>query len=452
MALSRQHERSRLMTLLILMLVATGTLQAATGSARAGESGATPTPASSPTPAPQPTGDPQAMITGTIRSDGEGVEGVQLVARTQAGDEVGTATTGPDGGWEITVPGPGTYEVELLPDTLPEGVSLRDPDRTTRTVRVLSAGGSTTAIFALGERAGSARQLSRLLQLVANGIRFGLIIAMTAIGLSLVFATTGLINFAHGELVTFGAIVAWFWSSQPGIDIHLIPAGLVAVALTAVLSGGLELGLFRPLRRRKVGLFQLLIITIGLSLVIRHVLLIFFGGSQRPYSDYTISRAITVGPISMPPRDLVIMGLSVLLLVGVGLMLLHTKIGTAMRAVSDNRDLAEASGIDVQQVILFVWGLGGALAATGGIFFGSIISVDWLMGFQLLLLMFAGVILGGLGTAFGAMVGSLVVGIVTEVSTFWFSSELKFMWGLFVLIIVLLVRPQGILGRRERVG
>ncbi len=120
--------------------------------------------------------------------------------------------------------------------------------------------------------------------------------------------------------------------------------------------------------------------------------------------------------------------------------------------MSDNRDLAESSGIDVDRVVLIVWIVGAALAATGGILFGSAVAVDWFMGFRLLLLMFAAVILGGLGTAYGAMAGGIVIGLVTELSVLWFPAELKFMWALVMLIAVLLVRPQGILGRAERVG
>ena len=133
-------------------------------------------------------------------------------------------------------------------------------------------------------------------------------------------------------------------------------------------------------------------------------------------------------------------------------MLQRTRIGKAMRAVADNRDLAESSGIDVNRVVMVVWIVGAALAAIGGILFGSAVAVDWFMGFRLLLLMFAAVILGGLGTAYGAMVGAIVIGLVTELSVLWFPAELKFMWALVVLIVVLLVRPQGILGRAERIG
>ena len=126
--------------------------------------------------------------------------------------------------------------------------------------------------------------------------------------------------------------------------------------------------------------------------------------------------------------------------------------GKAMRAVADNKDLAESSGIDVDRVIGFVWASGAGLAALGGILQGLSEQVSFQMGFQLLLLMFAGVTLGGLGTAYGALVGSLVVGIAMEVSTLWIPSEFKTVVALSILIIVLLVRPQGILGQAERVG
>jgi branched-chain amino acid transport system permease protein len=139
-------------------------------------------------------------------------------------------------------------------------------------------------------------------------------------------------------------------------------------------------------------------------------------------------------------------------LVGVALMLQKTRIGKAMRAVSDDIDLAESSGIDVRRVILFVWVMGAGLAGLGGVLQASATTVNYLNGFQLLLLMFAAVILGGLGTAYGAMVGGIVVGLATEISTVWLSSELKFVWALAVLIAVLLVRPQGILGEKERVA
>jgi branched-chain amino acid transport system permease protein len=136
----------------------------------------------------------------------------------------------------------------------------------------------------------------------------------------------------------------------------------------------------------------------------------------------------------------------------VALVLERTRLGTAVRAVADERDLSEASGIDVQRVITVVWIGCGALSALGGILLALSEGVQWNMGFRLLLTMFAAVVLGGLGSAYGAMVGGLVVGVASEVSTYWLDPDFKIAVGLFILVLVLLVRPQGILGVRSRVG
>lgn len=391
-------------------------------------------------------------VRGTLSDqEREPVAGVDVIVADGNGNEVDSATSDDDGDWEVELPGPGDYQATLDEETLPEDLGLTDPERATLEFSIRS-GQSRTLIFQLGERESTASQLlGKIAQNGANGIKFGLIIAMTAIGLSLIFGTTGLINFAHGDLVTFGAVMAWMLNAGAA-GLHIIPATVIAIALGAGLGAVLETGLWRPLRKRKTGIIQLLVITVGLAFLLRHVILFFFGGRSRPYLNYTVQRAMDLGPVRLTPRDLFVMGLSLLVLVGVGLLLTKTRLGKAMRAVADNRDLAESSGIDVQKIILVVWVLGAGLAALGGVFLGLVENVNYLMGFRLLLLMFAGVILGGLGTAYGAMVGSLVVGLVTELSTIYFSTELKFMWALLVLILILLVRPQGILGMKERIG
>ncbi|MFP4311358.1 MAG: ABC transporter permease subunit [Nitriliruptoraceae bacterium] len=389
-------------------------------------------------------------IGGRLAEAGDPVPGAVISVSTLDGDAVGEAVTDDNGEWSVEVPGEGRYLVRLDTGSLPEGTQLRDPDRQELEIRV-SEGSSATALFALGEVEQVGNQFgTRLAQSIFNGLKFGLIIAMTAIGLSLIFGTTGLINFAHGDLVTLGAFLTYAFNVLLGL--HLVIAALLGVALTAAISGGIDLGLWRPLRRRKTGLIAMLVISIGLAFVIRHIILFFFGGDRRPYAQYALQLGIEVGPVRVAPVELWVMGLSVLILVGVALMLTRTRLGKGMRAVADNRDLAESSGIDVERVILSVWILGGALTGIGGVFLGMIESVDYLMGFRLLLLMFAGVILGGLGTAYGAMLGSIIVGLVSEVSTVFFSSQLKYVWALGVLIVILLVRPQGLLGRKERIG
>jgi neutral amino acid transport system permease protein len=412
-------------------------------------------------------------VHGTLRApDGTPVAGVTITA-TRNGAEAGKATTAKDGTWEISLPGAGRYTITLDVATLPAGLSpAREGGQTLRDVPV-PAGESRTVIFQLttgtpgpatgpGQPGGGgggppqntvARWLDQFAQLLIEGIKFGSIIAITAVGLSLIFGTTGLINFAHGELVTLGATVAFLLNASViGPQLQLIPAALVTVALGAAFGGVLELGLWKPLRRRGVGLIQLFISSIGLSLLIRHIILVLFGTRPQPYADYTIQQEWRWGPVSIAPRDLVITVLSLVVLAGVALMLQRTRAGKAIRAVSDNRDLAESSGIDVSRVIFNVWLLAGGLAALGGVFFGLAEFVSWDMGFRLLLLMFAAVILGGLGTAYGVIAGSLVVGIVAQVSTIWFPVELQNAWALLVLIFVLLVRPQGIFGQPQRVG
>ena len=395
-------------------------------------------------------------VAGSFTAGDEPVPDVSVVVRTEDGDQVAETVSDADGNWLVEIDEPGRYVISIDADTLPEGVALRDPDRSSLTLNIRE-GRSSQALFQLvggeedGGGSGGPSTLDRVAQASVNGLKFGLIIAMTAIGLSLIFGTTGLVNFAHAEMVTFGAVVAWFLNVE-GPELQLIGAAVIAIVLGGLLGAVLERGMFRPLRARGTGQFQRLVITIGLGIVLRQILLIWFGPNSKPFSDYRIQESLTFGPISVTPRDLAIIGMSLATLFLVALLLQRTRIGKAMRAVSDNVDLAESSGIDVTRVVLFVWVLGGGLAAFGGVLQAATTSVNYLMGFQLLLLMFAGVILGGLGTAYGAMIGSLVVGLTTEVSTVWLSAELKYVWALAVLIIVLLFRPEGILGVKQRVG
>jgi branched-chain amino acid transport system permease protein len=201
-----------------------------------------------------------------------------------------------------------------------------------------------------------------------------------------------------------------------------------------------------------MSLIAMMIVSIGLSLLVRNYFQFLFGASVRPYNDYVIQKGVDIGPVTAAPKDVWVILLSIVVLVLFALFLQYTKLGKATRAVADNPDLAASSGIDVDRVISVVWALGGGLAALGGIAFAVSERVGFSMGFQLLLLMFAGITLGGLGTAYGALLGSLIVGILVQVSTLFIPIELKNAGALAVLIIVLLVRPQGILGKAERIG
>lgn len=396
--------------------------------------------------------DTQESVKGTLRDpDGKPMAGVHITIVDADGKEVGDDESARDGTWAIEIPGPGTYSAKLDVKTLPSGVKLRDEKRNPLDFVVRVQGQDKVLLFATGAGRSTGVALWRdLLQLSVEGLKFGLVIAMAAIGLSLIFGTTGLTNFAHGEMVTWGALVAWYVNVRVGWN--LIPAAIVAVVVGGATGALLDRVLWRPLRKRGTGLIAMLVVSIGLSLFIRYVFLYQFGGRTRPFKDYAVQRAWKLGAVDIAPKDAVSIALSLVVLVAVAIGLQRTRMGKAMRAVADNPDLASSSGIDVQRVILLVWFFGGALASLGGILLALTEQASFQMGFQLLLLMFAGVTLGGLGTAYGALVGSLIVGLFIQLSTHWIPTELKNVGALLILIVILVVRPQGILGSKERVG
>jgi len=397
----------------------------------------------------------ETTIGGTLtRPEGDEsvpVEGV-VFAVSENGTDVGTATSGPDGTWQVALPGAGEYDVRIQADTLPVGVELTAPERTELTDISVREGQSRLVIFPLGEAAGGGVSVyNRIASLLIVGLKLGAIIALSSVGLSLVFGVTGLVNFSHGELVTFGAVVAYFFHAS-SLGWPLVAAAVPTIIAGAALGWGQEKTLWRPLRRRGMGLISMIVVSIGLGFAIRFLILIFFGGLPRAYPGFAGQGAVEFLGFSVVPKQVVAIVISLIILAGVGLFLQKTRAGTALRAVRDNPDLSESSGINVDRVIALTWTLGAALAAIGGLFFGLTESVQWDMGFRLLLLMFAAVILGGLGTAYGAMVGGFAVGIAVEMSTLFIPTELKNVVGLGLLIVMLLWRPQGLLGVKERVG
>ncbi len=392
-------------------------------------------------------------VTGTLRviQTNEFVSGVTVTVTGQDGTEVGKATSNANGQWSVDLPGPGAYKVELDKSSLPDGIELAAGIKNPQQVQILP-GRFRGVIFQLsngGAEDTGPSTLDRILQLGVDGLRLGLIIAIAAIGLSLIFGTTGLTNFAHGELVTAGAFIALWCNVTLGLP--LIPAALLAIVGGLIVGALNDLAVWRPLRRRRSGLIAQLVVSIGLGLALRYLLLLLVGGDTQSYR-VGAQTAISIGKISVTPRDLIAMAICLVVLVGVAVMLQLTRVGKAMRAVADNRDLAASSGINVERVILFVWMLGGGLAGLGGVILGWTVNLRYDMGFNLLLLMFAGVTLGGLGTAYGALLGSVVIGVFIQISSMVLPGDLKNAGALLVLILVLLVRPSGILGARQRIG
>ena len=380
------------------------------------------------------------------------IEGVTINVFKADGSAVGEAVTGKDGLCTISVPSRDDYIIEINLATLPDGLTLIDAEKQKVAVnRDLFTTNTKRVTFFTGEGASAGASASeRILQRLSDGIRLGLIIAMCSVGLSLVFGTTGLTNFAHGEMVTFGGLMAFYLNVI--LEIPILISGPVVILMGGLFGLLLNWGIFARLTKRGVTLLSQLVVTVGLSLMLRNIYLFQFGGRTKQLSSYSKQVNLEIGPIGITPRDLTTAILGVIILVSVALFLQRSRLGKAIRAVSDNVQLASATGIDTRKVIKIVWFAGGALAATGGIFRGLDEQVSFSMGSDLLFLMFAGITLGGLGSAFGALIGGFFIGIFVEMSSLFFPSELKVAPALFILIVMLVVRPQGLLGKSQRVG
>lgn len=388
-------------------------------------------------------------VIGNVKNEGTPLQGVRIVV--SGGGYTAEAITDAEGKWLIGVPEITSYTVSLDQTSLPEGIAVIEDGGAEQTVE-MGPSGSVTKNFFIGE--GERITVSFIDQFIARiiyGLNFGLMLGLASVGLSLVYGTTGLSNFAHAEMVTFGAIAAFFVSAVLNAPIWLaIPAALV---LSGAMGWGLDSGLWKPLRKRSLGLVQLMIVSIGLSLAVRYVFQYFLGGNTEQLPGFDAPKVRVFGATSLSYIDIVSMGLSITVIIGFALWLLFSRTGKATRAISDNSDLAAASGIDVDRVIRQVWVVAAALAGLSGVLWAYFRpGIKWDMGAQILLLIFAAVTLGGLGTAFGALLGAIIVGLLVEVSSLFIPADLKYVGALVVLIVILLVRPQGILGRRERIG
>nr|WP_254359338.1 branched-chain amino acid ABC transporter permease [Microbacterium hominis] len=394
-------------------------------------------------------------ISGNVQLDGEPLEGVRLTVDGPGGEQ--EVETDENGQWRVGVPERGEeYSVTLDETTLPEGIAVVDPEDDTPNVKevTMGQGGRVTVNFFIGEGERNVTSFfDQFVQRIVQGVSFGLMLALAAVGLTLVYGTTGISNFAHGEMVTFGAIAGLFFVGPASLALPWWLGFPLAVVASAGLGLVLDMALWRPLRRRRVGVVQLMIVSIGLSLALRYIFQFFIGGGTLQLPNSTAPKIPLFGAVQMSVIDLASLLISISVIIAFALWLTRSRLGKATRAISDNPSLAAASGIDVDFVVRVVWTIAGGLAGLAGILYAYYRpGIKWDMGAQLLLLMFAAVILGGLGTAMGALVGALIVGILVEVSSLWIPADLKFASALVILIVILLFRPQGILGRRERIG
>lgn len=395
-------------------------------------------------------GDESIQVWVRDAEDKAPVVGVEVLV-TGGGFEA-TEVTGDDGKVLVGLPGPGEYTVALIDLTDETGYPAAGLNP--RTIAVSAGNVALPANFLLTPDgvAVAVQQpgfLETLLPYVVTGLVFGLLLSLAAIGLSLIYGTTGLSNFAHGEMVTFGALVGYLLTAVVGLPVWIAAPGVIL--LGALLGYGQNLLIWKPLRRRGVGLIAAMIVSIGLSLVFKYALVLFFG-PDRLILPNDNAPFLVIGPLSLRLSDVLSAGACLVILLLIGVALVFTRIGRATRAVADNKPLAAASGINVESISMLVWVVGGGLAGLSGLLLGYYQTTRWDMGSSILLLMFAAVILGGLGTIYGALIGALVIGVALNVSTIWLPENMKYASALAIMILILLVRPRGLLGKSERVG
>jgi branched-chain amino acid transport system permease protein/neutral amino acid transport system permease protein len=286
---------------------------------------------------------------------------------------------------------------------------------------------------------------------LAEGIGFGLVaaavIALGAVGLSIQLSVTNYINFAFGDLMSLGAYFVITFNL--GLHMNFYLAALIGAIVLGILFVILNVVVLRPFVRGGARVFTLLVVTIGVSFVVQNGTLLIWGPGAYQYT-VNVGNAMHIGPLLLTPGDLIIIATAVFLVLGLQLFLQYTKLGKALRATSNNVDLAMASGINTDLVVNMTWAISGFFAAVAGV----ALAVEQnnlrpLQGFNQLLVIFAAIILGGIGRQMGALLGALVIGLATAITGLFLPSGYDFLVAFALLILVLLLRPQGILTGRE---
>lgn len=294
-------------------------------------------------------------------------------------------------------------------------------------------------------------------QALADGILTGAILSLGAIGVTLCLTILRFANFAHSELMTWGAYFAFLatalgLSGDPlgpfSFGWPLLAAAVLAAALTAALALVVDALVFRRLRRRGAARLTLIFASFGVALILRNLVLLAFGPQVEYYSRELQMAVLLLPGVRVMPDQFFVLGLSVVLVIALHLFLTYTRQGIAMRATAESPMLAQVSGIEVSSVIAATWIVAAGLAAAGGVFFGLTVQMRPEMGFNLLLAVFAASIIGGHGSLFGAVLGGLIVGLSESLSTLVVPTSYKQAMPFLLLILVLYFRPQGLIPAR----
>jgi branched-chain amino acid transport system permease protein len=285
------------------------------------------------------------------------------------------------------------------------------------------------------------------LQQLINGLSLGSIYALIALGYTMVYGIIGLINFAHGDVLMIGAFIG-FWVTS-FTNLGFIPAFLIAMVACALLGFTIEKIAYRPLRGSTR--IAALITAIGVSLLLEYTMMYFVGARTRAYPAGVIeNQQYHLGNLVISTQQIIIVAISVFLMVLLTFIVQKTKQGRAMRAVSFDQDTALMMGIDVNQTISFTFLIGSALAGAAGVLVGIYYnSIDPLMGMMPGLKAFVAAVFGGIGSIPGAMIGGLLIGVIETLVAGYGSSMYRDAAVFAILILVLLIKPSGLLGKKR---
>ncbi len=284
-----------------------------------------------------------------------------------------------------------------------------------------------------------------LLYQLINGIQIGSIYALVALGYSMVYGIVKLINFAHGDIIMVGAYCTWYLMAK--VNAPAWAAVIIAVVFCALMGMSIEKIAYKPLR--KSARISLLITAIGISFLLQNLAQIIFTANPRMFTNI-FSGMITIGDQRVSAATVVTIIISIIIMIGLSLLVNKTKIGKAMRAVSEDNEAAQLMGINVNNTISFTFALGSALAAIAAVLYCcSYSQISPTMGSMLGLKAFVAAVFGGIGSLPGAMIGGLCIGLAESLTKGYISSKLADAVVFGILILVLLIKPTGILGRKQ---
>lgn len=278
-------------------------------------------------------------------------------------------------------------------------------------------------------------------QYVFNGFVSGMILALPAVALTLVYGILKFPNFASGAMLTFGAYIALIFNVYLGVP--LLWAAILGAFVFALIAVGIDQAVFRQLRDRTS--ITLLVCSMGVSFVLENIARFIFGNGARSY-DIVIARPKYFLGLRINNEQIITAATALTAMLAVYLILRHTSLGRAMRAVADNPSLAAVRGIQRESIIRWTWGITGVLTAISGVLAGMDRAIDPLLGWNYIVSTFAAAILGGLGNPVGAVIGALVVGVVEETSTLIIPPNYRQVVSFLAIAFLLILRPQGLFG------